>query len=152
MYNLVRRVIAHRYPTFKGNEDVLQSGALGYVKAMKSFDPTKGCKFESYAYSCIWNEIKKYFVGEMKEKAEAYELIDEVVEDEAVDDGEWINEIDFKLFYWSLSDFQQKIIDRRLRGDTKEKIAKDLGTSVYEITRAMYELRGKIERGLLDEM
>ena len=42
-------------------EDLVQLGAVGLIKAIEKYDPTKGSKFESYAIPVIVGEIKNYF-------------------------------------------------------------------------------------------
>lgn len=56
--SLVYHIIHHDYPRYKTDEDVIQSGMLGLVKASKNFDASKG-KFSTYARRYIHGEIKK---------------------------------------------------------------------------------------------
>lgn len=57
---LVHFLINRYYPTFNGNEDVVQTGMVGLCKAAKSWDSSKST-FPTYASNCILNEIKNYF-------------------------------------------------------------------------------------------
>lgn len=41
-------------------EDLISVGSMGLVKAIDSYDPTKGAKFSTYAYNGIVIEINKY--------------------------------------------------------------------------------------------
>lgn len=49
-------------------EDLIQLGCIGLVKAARSFDPEKGCAFSTYAVPLIIGEIKRYLRdnGQMK--------------------------------------------------------------------------------------
>lgn len=59
--NLVYYIISKDYPTFIGDEDLIQSGMLGLVKAADTWDEVKA-KFSTYAYRCIRNEINQEFI------------------------------------------------------------------------------------------
>ena len=41
-------------------EDLYQLGCLGFVKAVRGFDPEYGCQFSTYAVPMILGEIKRY--------------------------------------------------------------------------------------------
>lgn len=51
-------IIHKYYPTFSKDEDIIQSGMVGLVKAANKFDASKG-KFSTYAGVIIKNEIAK---------------------------------------------------------------------------------------------
>lgn len=53
---LVYHIISREYPTFKGDEDIVQSGILGLCKATMNWDEAKG-KFSTYASACIRRAI-----------------------------------------------------------------------------------------------
>ena len=58
--NLVYHIIHKEYPTFARDEDIVQSGLLGLVKAANTWD-SKLAKFSTYAARCIRNEIYQEF-------------------------------------------------------------------------------------------
>lgn len=41
-------------------DDFVQTGAVGLIKAIDSFDPSHGAKFGAYASRCIMNEMRMY--------------------------------------------------------------------------------------------
>ena len=43
---------------FDNPEDAFQIGAIGLMKAVRSFDPAKGILFSTYALPCITNELR----------------------------------------------------------------------------------------------
>ena len=47
-------------------DDLLQCGYMGLFKACKTFDPTKGCQFSTYAARCIINSILMFLRKENK--------------------------------------------------------------------------------------
>ena len=50
-------------------EDLAGIARIGMIKAIKSFDPSKGVKFSTYATRCMTNEILMYFRKEKKHKS-----------------------------------------------------------------------------------
>ena len=58
---LVRRLAWKFNTSGESLEDLVQLGAVGLIKAIEKYDPTKGSKFESYAIPVIVGEIKNYF-------------------------------------------------------------------------------------------
>lgn len=51
-------IIHKHYPTYSKDDDVIQAGMLGLVKAANNYDPEKG-KFSTYAGVIIRREIGK---------------------------------------------------------------------------------------------
>lgn len=68
------RLVAHiikKYYTQSGDQDDLISiGTIGLMKAVSSFDPTKGARLATYAARCIENEILMYFRSQKKLQGE----------------------------------------------------------------------------------
>lgn len=58
IHSLVQRYIK---PKNKYYEDIMQEGVLGFLKAVKTFDSSKGYKLLTYACHCIENEFKAFF-------------------------------------------------------------------------------------------
>ena len=54
--------------TSVGIEDLVSIGTIGLIKAVDSFDYTKGAKLATYASRCIENEILMYFRGNKKRR------------------------------------------------------------------------------------
>ena len=50
-------------------EDLAGIARIGMIKAIKSFDPSNGVKFSTYATRCMTNEILMYFRKEKKHKS-----------------------------------------------------------------------------------
>lgn len=47
-------------------DDIVSVGTMGLVKAVQTFDHSKGIKFSTYASKCIYNEIFMHFRNEKK--------------------------------------------------------------------------------------
>ena len=64
------RLVAHivkKYYTQSGEqEDLISIGTIGLIKAVSTFNPTKGVRLATYAARCIENEILMYFRGQRK--------------------------------------------------------------------------------------
>lgn len=57
---LVYWVLQKYYPTFLGDDDIVQEARIGLWKACVTFNESKG-NFSSYAVTCILNNIRMYF-------------------------------------------------------------------------------------------
>lgn len=58
--NLVYSVISKHYPGFIKDEDIVQCGMMGLVKAANKWDESKS-SFSTYAFTSILNEIRMEF-------------------------------------------------------------------------------------------
>lgn len=58
---LVAHIIKKYYSNINDQEDLISIGTIGLIKAIDSFDYTKGIKLSSYASKCIENEILMFF-------------------------------------------------------------------------------------------
>lgn len=54
---LVHYVLHKYFPQYTANQDVIQNGYIGLIKAVDSFDESMGNTFSTYASRCIFNEI-----------------------------------------------------------------------------------------------
>lgn len=54
---LVHYVIHKYFPPYIDNQDNIQNGYVGLIKAVDSFDESTGNTFSTYAARCIFNEI-----------------------------------------------------------------------------------------------
>jgi len=60
-----------KYYTQTGDqEDLLSIGTIGLIKAISSFDASKGARLATYAARCIENEILMYFRAQKKNQGE----------------------------------------------------------------------------------
>lgn len=64
------RLVAHMAKKYMNSDfdpdDLISTGTIGLIKAVKSFDPDKGSKFATYAAKCIDNEILMMLRSEKK--------------------------------------------------------------------------------------
>ena len=70
------RLVAHIVKKYlqpeKDSEDLLSIGCVGLIKAVDSFDETKGIRLGTYAARCIENELLMYFRAGRKTAREVY--------------------------------------------------------------------------------
>lgn len=64
------RLVAHIIKKYSTNpndqDDLISIGTIGLIKAVNTFDGSKGTKFATYASKCIDNEILMYFRSQKK--------------------------------------------------------------------------------------
>lgn len=58
---LVAHIIKKYYSTSGDQDDLISIGTIGLIKAVNTFDPSKGIRLSSYAARCIENEVLMYF-------------------------------------------------------------------------------------------
>ncbi|WP_099204444.1 RNA polymerase sporulation sigma factor SigK [Scatolibacter rhodanostii] len=58
---LVAHIIKKYYSNINDQEDLISIGTIGLIKAIDSFDTSKGIRLSSYASKCIENEILMFF-------------------------------------------------------------------------------------------
>lgn len=63
---LVAHIVKKYYTANKNQDDLISIGTIGLIKAIDSFDITKGAKFATYAGKCLQNEILMYFRSQKK--------------------------------------------------------------------------------------
>jgi len=75
------RLVAHIAKKFEGTgedpDDLISIGTIGLIKAVNTFDPSKGTKLATYAAKCIENEILMYLRA-LKKSAHEVSLFDPI--------------------------------------------------------------------------
>ena len=170
------RLVAHIAKKYsKGecvSEDLLSVGTIGLIKAVNSFDNSKGIRLGTYASKCIENEILMNLRSEKKKQKEIslYEPIGtdkegnvvhllEIIESEGVDvvaacdmqdKLKWL----CKKFSKVLTEREQDIIIRRygLSGEdevTQRELAKELSISRSYVSRIEKKALEKLKEDFL---
>lgn len=75
---LVAHIIKKYYSGSQDQEDLISIGTIGLIKAVSTFDYTKGCRFATYGSRCVENEILMHFRGLKKTARELH--FDEPIE------------------------------------------------------------------------
>ncbi len=58
---LVSKLAKQYARTLEDGQDLLQEGMMGIRRAVEKFDPTKGCKFSTYARGWIRGYIRRFW-------------------------------------------------------------------------------------------
>ncbi|MBQ6213609.1 MAG: RNA polymerase sporulation sigma factor SigK [Ruminococcus sp.] len=166
------RLVAHivkKYSSSAHEQDELISvGTIGLIKAVSSFDYSKGAKFATYASRCIENEILMQFRAAKKSASDVY--INEPIETDKdgnaltlmdlIDDGIDIHEqVDILIRSRQLYGFLRECLDEReldiiiyrygLYGSkphTQNETAKKMGISRSYVSRLEKKAIGKLKK------
>ncbi len=87
---LVAHIIKKYYATNVDQDELISIGTIGLIKAVSTFDYSKGNRFATYASRCIENEILMHFRSKKKSASDLY--IDEPIETDK--DGNQLSLID----------------------------------------------------------
>lgn len=69
---LVAHIIKKYYSAANDIEDLISIGTIGLIKAVSSYDNSKGTRFATYASRCIENEVLMYFRSLKKTSGNVY--------------------------------------------------------------------------------
>ena len=169
---LVAHIIKKYYSTVRDQDDLISIGTIGLIKAINTFDYTKGVRLATYASRCVENEILMYFRANRKtaqdvsimepietdKEGHALTLMDVIAQDDTI-----LEDLDLKINATKLYRYMEETLDERekeiirwrygLIGDemTQRKVAHRLGISRSYVSRiekkALSKLRRRFERG-----
>lgn len=69
---LVSHIVKKYYSKTNDSDDLISIGTIGLIKAVDSFDYSKGTRLSTYAARCVENEILMYFRGLKKQNSEVF--------------------------------------------------------------------------------
>ena len=168
---LVAHIIKKYYSNYSDQEDIISIGTIGLIKAINTFDYTKGTRLATYASRCIENEIFMHF-RTLKKNANEVSMNEPIdvdsegnpltFSDIIYDEKNVFDDVDLKMKTEKLYEYIEKIKDERKKKilimryglyDTKpytqREIAKELGISRSYVsrieTKAIEELRDLFE-------
>lgn len=168
---LVAHIIKKYYSNYSDQEDIISIGTIGLIKAINTFDYTKGTRLATYASRCIENEIFMHF-RTLKKNANEVSMNEPIdvdsegnpltFSDIIYDDKSVFDDVDLKMKTEKLYEYIEDIKDERKKKilimryglyDTKpytqREIAKQLGISRSYVsrieTKAIDELREMFE-------
>ncbi len=119
---LVAHIVKKYYAENEEQDDLISIGTIGLIKAINSFDDTKGIKLATFASRCIENEILMYFRSKKKNSQEI--SISEPIDTDSegnpltlIDiisyDSDIADDIDLKIKTEMLYGFIEEITDER---------------------------------------
>lgn len=166
------RLVAHvakKYFGERDNEDLISIGIIGLIKAVNSFDVTKGNRLGTYAAKCIENELLMMLRSEKKRNKEVslnepigtdkegnalcyIDVMEAQNEDilQSMENEENIKQVR-EIVQTQLSDRERDIIERRFglngrKSETQRVIGKDLNISRSYVSRIEKRALGKIRK------
>lgn len=159
---LVHAVINRLFPTYRGDEDVIEEGTLGLVKAARAFDEDSSVAFSTYAFCLIRNEIISYLRRERR--FEGIESLDEPIGDDGegneVTRGETIASEDtvdvtdrssaIDDVFTSLTERDKLIVVLRLRGLSTTEIAEKVNTGEPNVRRVLRKIHERMKCAMED--
>ena len=164
------RLVAHIIKKFNvnenENEELISAGTLGLIKAVNSFDNSKGVRLATYASRCIENEILMYYRNKKKSSLDIsldepietdsegnpLTLIDIISTDDDVAD-ECITKNNIKLLIKFINEIknprERSIIIMRYGLDGKEPKTQNEIADIFNISRSyVSRLETKIIKSL----
>lgn len=149
---LVNFTICRYYPWHKDNEDVIQTGMIGLIKAADGWDAERGA-FSGYAVRRIRTEIqrfvRKYYVNqvpavsldaEVKPDEDGCSLLDLQV---GSDDVEYL---DVRPVYETLTPREKQVFDLLRLGMSQADIARELGLCRERVGQCTRKIRLKWDK------
>lgn len=163
--DLVNMKVSKYFMIGSEKEDIVQEGLIGLYKAVKSYSPDKQNSFKTFANMCIERQLITAIKSSNRQKhmplnsylslnASAYENDEETSMLDTYDSHQIEDPLDTitKQEYYksveaaidkSLSDFEKKVLDRYIQGESYTQIAQRLDTPVKSIDNAIQRIRKK---------
>lgn len=157
-------------------EDIVQEGMIGLFKAIKGFDNTKQNTFKTFANICIERQLITAIKSSNRQKhmplnsylslnMTAFENEDgnndtqivDVLENTVIEDPldtitkkEYFSSVE-NVIDSSLSDFEKKVLNRYVQGESYVKIAERLDAPVKSVDNAIQRIRKKTAKNIQAE-
>lgn len=113
---LVSHIIKKYYSNSAEQEDLISIGTIGLIKAVSTFDYTKGTRFATYAGRCVENEILMYFRSAKKMQGEMH--LEDIIESDK--DGSSLSLLDVTADSENISDtIERSLIMQEITADMK---------------------------------
>ena len=168
---LVAHIVKKYYNTSQDQDDLISIGTIGLIKAVNTFDHTKGARLATYASRCIENEILMYFRAG-KKTAQEVSLSEPIDTDKdghplslldvIADDDTLAEDLELKVNSEQLHRYIYEVLDEREReviawryglkgeGMAQREVAQMLGISRSYVSRiekkALEKLHTRFER------
>lgn len=157
-------------------EDIVQEGLIGSYKAIKDYKPDKQNSFKSFANLCIERQLITAIKSSNRQKhmplnsylslnMTAFENEDgnndtqivDVLENTVIEDPldtitkkEYFSSVE-NVIDSSLSDFEKKVLNRYVQGESYVKIAERLDAPVKSVDNAIQRIRKKTAKNIQAE-
>ena len=154
-------------------EDIIQEGLIGLYKAIKDYKKDKQNSFKSFANLCIERQLITAIKSSNRQKhmplnsylslnmpayedsdgsadTEIMEILDaNIIEDplDTITKKEYMSNVE-NVIDSSLSDFEKKVLNRYIQGESYVKIAEKLDAPVKSVDNAIQRIRKKTVKNL----
>ena len=161
------------YITGAEKDDIVQEGLIGLFKSIKNFNPEKQNSFKTFANLCIERQIITAIKGSNRQKhlplnsyvslnntgydnengEEDNQLIDvlnsNTIEDplDTITKNEYMKDVE-KSINQSLSDFEKKVLNKFVQGESYTEIANSLNSPVKSVDNAIQRIRKKTVKNI----
>ena len=133
-------------------EDVLQESVIALLKALHSYDESRGAGFRTYASVCIRNHIISLLRSGQRPKNSAmmdYVSINEIeLLSKSEPETDWIEKEDFsdtkKRIFDALSKFEREVLLLYLKGFSYRDIGDKMKKSEKSVSNALSRVRKKL--------
>lgn len=164
---LVAHIIKKYYSTVQDQDDLISIGTIGLMKAVNTFDYTKGVRLATYASRCVENEILMYFRANKKtaqdvsltepidtdREGHSLTLMDVIAAEDTIAD-----DLDLKVNATKLYRYMEETLDGREKDviirryglladpQTQREVARRMGISRSYVSRIEKRALGKLRR------
>ncbi|MBQ9901571.1 MAG: sigma-70 family RNA polymerase sigma factor [Clostridia bacterium] len=128
-------------------DDMAQEAAIGFLHAVRSFDPSKGARFRTYAEKCVDNvltsAVRSYLSGKNAILNNSV-LLSGAETEFGMDSQDILDARDVDSAFMSrLSGLERAVAELRVKGLTYEETAASLGISLKSVDNAIQRIRQK---------
>ncbi len=136
--------------SYLDSDDFVQEGMLGFLRAVETYDFSRGVPFEAYAFKCMQNSINtaagvsrvEIPIGMSSEFPEVTDKDEDPLKQILA--GEHLNEV-LNACEVTLSDVEKTVVFFRAGGMSYEEIGKRLNMSEKSVDNALQRARKKLK-------
>ena len=136
--------------SYLDSDDFVQEGMLGFLRAVETYDFSRGVPFEAYAFKCMQNSINtaagvsrvEIPMGMSSEMPEVTDNDEDPLKQILA--GEHLNEV-LSACEVTLSDVEKTVVFFRAGGMSYEEIGKRLNMSEKSVDNALQRARKKLK-------
>ena len=143
VYYLVKKY----YPKFLFDEDIIQCGMVGLVKAAQTWDETK-TKFTPYSSFCILNEIRQEFIRRSKYSTDTSlekNVCEHLTLGEVLVGDQDVSEFNVDALYSRLTAKEKAVFDLKAAGYKQKEIAERIGCTQQGVSYCLGRIKTKME-------
>ncbi len=162
---LVKKESRKLYIIGADDDDMIQEGMIGLIKAIRDYSDDKGATFATFANICVKRQLltavntsnrqkhlplNSYVSLYATEGEDEVTIVDELIADSNSEPEEIVidragKEDLYKIIDMKLSRFEKQVLNEYLTGDSYEVIGKRINKSPKSIDNAIQRIRKKIK-------